>query len=197
MYENAIRLHTEGSRFQQCARFEKEVADIHDESGNIEAARDAYARSADFYEGEDAQSSANSMRLKVAELSAKLGEFDRAVKLYDEIAKAALDNNLLRYSARGHMLCAGICRCAATEFDPIGAQRALDEYREMDNSFPGSREDELLQGILTAKIEGDVEAFTNAVYKFDSISTLDEWKTTILLKVKNSIRDAEAEDDLT
>jgi alpha-soluble NSF attachment protein len=34
----------------------------------------------------------------------------------------------------------------------------------------------------------DVEAFTNAVVEFDSISKLDAWKTSILLKIKKGIK---------
>lgn len=36
----------------------------------------------------------------------------------------------------------------------------------------------------------DAEAFTNAVIEFDSITKLDAWKTSILLKIKNGIKKA-------
>lgn len=34
----------------------------------------------------------------------------------------------------------------------------------------------------------DVDAFTQAVVEYDSISKLDQWKTSILLRIKNSIK---------
>jgi alpha-soluble NSF attachment protein len=34
---------------------------------------------------------------------------------------------------------------------------------------------------------GDVEAFTGAVFEFDQIMKLDNWKTNILLTIKRSI----------
>jgi len=41
---------------------------------------------------------------------------------------------------------------------------------------------------LTAEIENqDVEAFTEAVKQYDSISRLDTWYTTMLLRVKKTM----------
>jgi alpha-soluble NSF attachment protein len=42
---------------------------------------------------------------------------------------------------------------------------------------------------------GDVEAFSTALQEFDRMTKLDEWKTSLLLRVKKSIEDEE--DDYT
>ncbi len=39
-----------------------------------------------------------------------------------------------------------------------------------------------LQTLADALDEGDVEAFTNAVAEFDSLTRLDAWKTTLLVR---------------
>ena len=46
---------------------------------------------------------------------------------------------------------------------------------------------------------GDVEAFTTAVAEFDSLTRLDAWKTTLLVRVKRKIssREEVEEEDLT
>ncbi len=191
-FENAVRVYTEGARFQQCARYTREIAELHHSAGNMKAARKAYSQAADFYDGEDSKSNANTMRLNVAKIDALDGEHAFAAKLFEEIGKAALDSRLLKYGARDHFLCAGLCYCID---DQVAASQALDRYREIDTSFPCSREDDLLAKIVAALADSNVESFTNAVYEFDRISKLDDWKTTILLKIKGSIRDAE--DDLT
>lgn len=191
-YENAIRLHTDSGHFAPCARYNKEIGELQEANGNIEAALEAFAEAADFFDGEDATSNANGMRVKTAMHCGTLGQYERAVELFEGIAEAAIKNKLLRFGARDHLLRAGLCRCM---LDKIGAQRALDKYRELDSSFPESREDELLEAVLKAMEKGDAEAFTDAVYKYDQISKLDPWKTSLLLKMKNGIR-AE-EDDLT
>jgi hypothetical protein len=51
-----------------------------------------------------------------------------------------------------------------------------------------------VQDLVTAYENFDVEAFTQAVVDFDSISKLDQWKTTILLRIKNSIKSEESGD---
>ncbi|CAN8068421.1 unnamed protein product [Agarophyton chilense] len=192
-YENAIILYSDAARFQQCARLKKEVAEILEAESNNAGALDAYNAAADFYDMDDAKSNANSMRVKVASLNALEGKFADAADLYESIAENALSSNLLKYGAREHLLRAGLCRlCLA---DVIGAQRSLEKYDSMDPSFTTSREGKLLDSIVKAVDEGDVELFTNTVYEYDSMSKLDEWKTTILLKIKNNIK--ADEDDLT
>lgn len=191
-FENAVRVYTEGARFQQCARYTREIAELHHSAGNIKAARKAYEQAADFYDGEDSKSNANTMRQNVASIAALEGEYALAAKLFEDIGKAALESRLLKYGARDHFLRAGMCYCVE---DEVAASQALERYREMDTSFPCSREDDLLSKIVASLADSDVESFTNAVYEFDKISKLDDWKTTVLLKIKGSIRDAE--DDLT
>ncbi len=39
--------------------------------------------------------------------------------------------------------------------------------------------------------EGDQDAFSDKLYQFDQLSKLDKWKTSLLLKVKNSIEKEE------
>lgn len=192
-YDNAIRLYTDAARFQQCARLSKEVAEMHESNKDYDAAITSYEKAADFYDGEDAKSNANTMRKKVAALCANAGNHGKAADLFEKVAADALDNNLLKYSAREYLLQAGICRLCMG--DMVGASRAVESYNSMDPSFPSSREGQLLTAILKAVEEGDVDAFTNSVYDYDSMSKLDEWKTAMLLKVKNSMK--EAEDDLT
>ena len=57
-----------------------------------------------------------------------------------------------------------------------------------DASFASTREGKFLHEILEAVEAYDVEAFTNAVVEYDSITKLDAWKTSILLKIKKSIK---------
>jgi hypothetical protein len=51
----------------------------------------------------------------------------------------------------------------------------------------------VFQSLMDACEEQDIDAYTDAVKNFDSISRIDQWTTTILLRVKKSIN---AEDDL-
>jgi Soluble NSF attachment protein, SNAP len=48
----------------------------------------------------------------VAFFSAEAGDYGTAIGIFEEVAAAAADNNLLKFSARGHLLNAGICHLA-------------------------------------------------------------------------------------
>ncbi len=42
--------------------------------------------------------------VQVAEMSADLDRFDRAQSIYEDVARASVENNLLKYSAKGYLL---------------------------------------------------------------------------------------------
>ena len=59
---------------------------------------------------ENQTSEANKCRLKIAQYSADLERFPVAIEIYENIAKSQVDSNLLKYSAKGNLLNAGLCR---------------------------------------------------------------------------------------
>ena len=46
-----------------------------------------------------------------------------------------------------------------------------------------------IKNILEAVEQNDVEFFTTQVYEFDKLTKLDNWRTTILLRIKKGIVD--------
>ena len=71
----------------------------------------------------------------------------------------------------------------------------MDKYKDTFPAFETSRECKFLMSILDAFKAGDVEKFTDAVYEFDNISKLDNWKTAILLAIKKAMHNTEAVGD--
>ena len=84
----------------------------------LEEACQAFMQAADLYSGEEVSTTSNNCKLKVAQLSAQLERYPLAVEVYEEVAKASLDNNLLKFSVKGYLLNAGICRMCSQ--DAIG-----------------------------------------------------------------------------
>jgi len=79
--------------------------------------------------------------------------------------------------------------------DSVALSNALIKYKEMDPSFDGTRECQFLDD-LAAKIEdNDVDGFTLVVAEFDKMSRLDNWKTTLLLRVKKRLNSAEQDEE--
>ena len=75
--------------------------------------------------------------------------------------------------------------------DLVETNRALESYRELDPSFGSTREHQLLADLTQAVEGGDQEGFADKLFQFDQLSKLDKWKTTILLRIKNNIEEAE------
>ncbi|KAL1307949.1 hypothetical protein HN51_049864 [Arachis hypogaea] len=194
--DQAVNLFCEIGRITMAAKYLKEIAELYESEQNIEQAITYYEKSADFYENEEGTTSANQCKAKVAQFASQLEQYQKAIEIYEDIARQSLNNNLLKYGARGHLLNAGICQLC--KGDVVAITNALERYQEMDPTFGGTREYRLLANIASAMDEEDVTKFTEVIKEFDSMSPLDPLKTTLLLRVKEKLKAKELEeDDLT
>mmetsp|Transcript_9 Transcript_9/g.16 ORF Transcript_9/g.16 Transcript_9/m.16 type:complete len:312 (+) Transcript_9:113-1048(+) len=189
LLQHAIGLYTDMGRLNMAARQLREIAEMNEKQGQKEEALAFHEQAADLFETDGSSSEATKSRLKIAEFSAELGRYPRAVEMFEEALKRAVGNNLLKFSARGYILNAGICLlCYAS---PSEIERKLEEYHDVDMQFGGSREANLLQGLLEALQKGDDGMFATHLAEYDSICRLDPWKTKILLQAKRRIQDME------
>ncbi|KAK3015211.1 hypothetical protein RJ639_005420 [Escallonia herrerae] len=194
--EQAVNLFMEIGRLNMSARYYKEIAELCEQEQNLEQAILYYDRAADLFQSEEVTTSANQCKQKIAQFSAQLEQYHRAIEIYEEIARQSLNNNLLKYGVKGHLLNAGICQLC--KGDVVAITNALERYQELDPTFSGTREFRLLTDLAAAVDEEDIAKFTDAVKEFDSMTQLDAWKTTLLLRVKEALKAKELEeDDLT
>jgi len=184
--KKAVELYTGEGRFAVAARNQKEIAEIYESELDFEKTIEAYQLAADYFSGEDSTSQANTCLLKVAQFSAQLENYAKAIELYEQVAKAALENNVLKWGAKENLMRAVLCHLANE--DLVGAQKGLENYISWDATFGSSRECKFVEEIISAVEKYDVEAFTQCVVDYDSISKLDSWKTKILLKIKQGIQ---------
>ena len=75
--------------------------------------------------------------------------------------------------------------------DSLNATHALTKYEDQYPAFTDSREAKLIKSLCQEIENQDVEAFTEAVKQYDSISRLDPWHTTLLLRVKKQLGDSD------
>lgn len=131
----------------------------------------------------------NKLYLKVADIAALEGDYQKAISNYERISKSAINNNLMKWSVKEYFLKAGICHLA--NGDSVATNRALGMYRDLDPAFTQTREHQLLVDLTEAVEEGDQEKFADKLFQYDQMSKLDKWKTTLLLKVKANIESKE------
>uniref|UniRef100_A0A4W4FNA8 N-ethylmaleimide-sensitive factor attachment protein, beta b n=1 Tax=Electrophorus electricus TaxID=8005 RepID=A0A4W4FNA8_ELEEL len=183
----AIDIYTDMGRFTIAAKHHITIAEVYEsELVDIEKVQ---------YFGHNAHnnspySSANKCLLKVASYSAQLEQYQKAIEIYEQVGTNTMDNPLLKYSAKEYFFKASLCHFIV---DELNAKLAVEKYEEMFPAFSDSRECKLLKKLLEAHEEQNAEAFTDAVKEFDSISRLDQWLTTMLLRIKKTIQGDEGD----
>ncbi|XP_062213700.1 alpha-soluble NSF attachment protein-like [Phragmites australis] len=193
---SAVNLFLEIGRLNMAARYSKDIGEICQQEKDLENAAVHLNQAADLFDSEGQSSQANSMTQKISEIYAQLKKYHKATGLFEEIARKSISNNLIKYSVRGILLNAGICQLCRG--DPVAINNSMEHYQDIDPTFSGTRECKLLKDLAASMDEGDVAMSTDAIKEFDSMTRLDPWKTTLLLKAKNELKKKEEkEDDLT
>ncbi|KAH0631527.1 hypothetical protein JD844_005892 [Phrynosoma platyrhinos] len=176
-------------RFTIAAKHHITIAEIYEtELVDIEKAIAHYEQAADYYKGEESNSSANKCLLKVATYAAQLEQYQKAIEIYEQVGTSAMDSPLLKYSAKEYFFKAALCHFC---IDMLNAKLAVQKYEEMFPAFSDSRECKLVKKLLDAHEEQNIDSYTESVKEYDSISRLDQWLTTMLLRIKKTIQGEE------
>uniref|UniRef100_A0A914V3L6 Alpha-soluble NSF attachment protein n=2 Tax=Plectus sambesii TaxID=2011161 RepID=A0A914V3L6_9BILA len=187
-------IYTDMGRFTMAAKHHTTIAEMYEtECPDLEQSMNHYQKAADYYKGEESKSSANKCLLKVAQYAAQLEQYKKAIDIYEEVGTSAADSSLLKYSAKDYFFRALLCHLCV---DLLNAQHALKRYEELHPAFSDSRECKLIKDLILCLEEQNADQFTEAVKNYDKISRLDQWHTTLLVKIKRSCGEGEAEDDL-
>jgi alpha-soluble NSF attachment protein len=194
--ERAIGMLTDEGRFSMAAKYHKDIAEIceNDLSDNKQAAAH-YERAAELYEGEpNSSSSVKPCLVKVAHFAAEGGDYVRGKELFEKLAAICLESRLGSYGAKEYLLKAGLCTLA--EGDVIAAKKALEKYMDMHPAFEREREFTLFSDVTTAVDNYDLELFMKTVTDYDSLTKIEPFVTTLLLKIKKMIV-PEGDQDIT
>ncbi|KAJ4979245.1 hypothetical protein NE237_010025 [Protea cynaroides] len=190
----AVYLSKEIGRFNIAGRHCKEIGELCEKELDFEQAIVFYEQAVDMFESEESTAPANQCKKKIAQFAAQMEQYQKAIVIYEDIARQSMNNN--KYSFKGYTLNAGICQLCRG--DLVAINNALERYQELDPTFRGTREYKLLADLAAAINEEDVARFTNVIKEFDSVTPLDAWRTTLLLRVKQAVKAKELEeDDLT
>ncbi|EJD76782.1 hypothetical protein LOAG_16358 [Loa loa] len=185
--------YTDMGRFNMAAKYHCTMAEIFEsEAPDMAQAMTHYQEAADFYKGEESRSSATKCMIKVAQYAAQLEDYKRAIKIFEEVATWEADHPTLKYAAKNHFFQALLCHLCS---DLLDTQNALKRYEEISPSFVDSREYKLINELISCLEDKNQVKFTEVVKSFDKISRLDQWHTSLLVKIKRSCGD-EDDDDL-
>ncbi|EEB09687.1 alpha SNAP [Schizosaccharomyces japonicus yFS275] len=190
----AIELFTRRGNFRRAANYKMDIGTVLEQDlSDPKGALAAYEEAGEWFMNDQAEALANKAFLKTADLAALCDEYQTAINRYEQVAKASVNNNLLKWSVKEYLLKCGLCYMLMG--DDVATRRAFDSFTALDLTFQSTREYQLLCDLQDAIEASDADIFAEKVFQFDQLSKLDSWKTTVLLKIKNRIQ--EAEDDLT
>ncbi|ORY79943.1 soluble NSF attachment protein [Protomyces lactucae-debilis] len=191
--ESAIERFTRRGNFRRAATYRQQVGEIYElELVDAPKAMEAYEQAGEWLANDNAESQANKMFLKVAEIAALEGDYNRATDRFEAVATHSVTNSLTKWSVKDYYLRAGICHLCKN--DSVAIKRAIEQYAAQDMTFASTREFQLLNELAGDVEAGDADEFSNHVFVFDQVSKLDKWKTTLLLRIKNQMNE---EPDLT
>jgi alpha-soluble NSF attachment protein len=201
---DAISAFLDFGKLDKVGRIEQQLAELYEESEekeDLEKAVEHYQKAADFFEGENQRTTANTCTQKVAHLKAMVGQYSDALVAFEKSARNAVDDKLLKYGAKDHFFKAALCAICAME-NPVEEldefKQRLEGYKDDDVNFPDSYECKLLDKIVLSMDEKNIKNFQAAVREYNNIKKLDNWKTQILLTVKEKVaKFTEADLDLT
>ncbi|XP_076064935.1 alpha-soluble NSF attachment protein [Oratosquilla oratoria] len=181
----AIEIYTDMGKFTVAAKHHQTIGEIYEsEVADIEKSIQHYEQASDYFKGEESNSSANKCMLKVAMFAAQMENYEKAITIYEQVAASSLESSLLKYSAKEYMFRSALCHLCK---DSTDAGIAMQKYEDMYPAFQDSREYKLLKALITHIEDQNVDAFTDTVKEYDSISRLDQWYTTMLLRIKKKI----------
>jgi len=128
--------------------------------------------------------------LKIAHFAAQKGDYKKAIELFEKVSVASLDVRLLQYSVKDYLFKASICHLviAAEARDISTLSSVLDRYKDMQPSFDNSREVKLIDSLIQCYRDDAVDKFTDLVFNYDKIYRLDNWSSSLLLKIKQALR---------
>jgi len=185
--QKAIDIYLDMGRFSMVAKHHQIIAELYEaKDGDLDKAMKHYEMAAEYFKGEDSNSSAKKCMLKIAEISAQFEKYETAIQIYDQVALEALESRLLKYGAKDYFFRASICHLG---IDVINADKAVKRYIDQYPAFGDSREAKLIQMLCKSIEDQDLECFEDTVKKYDSLCRLDKWFHNILQKVKEHIPD--------
>ncbi|KAI8367024.1 soluble NSF attachment protein [Choanephora cucurbitarum] len=182
--EKAIEIDKQSSNFRNAAKHHQEIAEIYEsEIVDLRGAKEHWEAASNLYMADDSPAMINKCLLKVAHFAAQLEEYDVAIDRFEYVATDSMDNQLTKWSIKEYFLKAGLCSMCIG--DTVKTRQLINKYCSIDLSFENTREYQLLESILYCQENNDVDLFKQKICEFDQTSKMDNWKISILLKIKN------------
>jgi len=186
-FNKVIEVYCEDGKFDQAAKFYKQIAEMAEEEKDIPTAVANYEQAATMFLNGNKEIDSNNCLLKVAGLVCESNDLMKAAEIYEAQGKSCLKRKLGQHAAKGHFFQAVLLYMAMG--DSVSASQKVEGFMGLDHLFTTSRECDFLKKLLAAWDAYDLQAFQDACQDWDRITPLDGWKMDMLTKTKAHIQE--------
>ncbi|KAG0240404.1 hypothetical protein BGW41_007012 [Actinomortierella wolfii] len=154
---------------------------------NPRRAMEMYKEAAELYKG-DGDKRFIHASIRQAEMACQCKEWNIAYDLYQRVViPEAQNEEILRYTIRDHVFNSILSHFGATSGDWIVMRRDIDQGLDDAPDFAGSRGHRLLEALIKAEEQKDVDGFQEACRQYDQLGPLLPWQIELLLDAKRKL----------
>ena len=192
-FNMAIELSIENNQLASAARLERDFASALENSGLDEEAAMHYEKAARYYFVENQQTTSLQCKISAAKSYSLIGEFDKASSIFEEVGKK-YSAGPLKFNAKDMFFKAILCKSATiSEVNRLEMSSILNDtlisYYSLCHNFENSREAEILETLIVALEDNNIESFEKSLKMLHDYQLLDDWKINILHIIKESFED--------
>jgi alpha-soluble NSF attachment protein len=193
MFQERINILLDEGQLAMAARSEREIGEMLEKEQKFDQAIKHY-ETAQVYFGTSSTNGSNVLACQssIAHLLTAIEppRYTAAAEVFEVMGKNAATADTARTSsAKEYFSKAALCRLAAG--DLVGAKRSLVLYASDFVEWKSTREF-LFLGLMVHAIENyDLDHFSAVVEDWNAASTLDSWRNSIILKIREGIRAAD------
>ena len=181
LLNTAINIYLEDGKFARAAQQLENLANLYHKDKQITLAIESYIKANKYFCIENSQSTGCICLYKASLLAIEHEKYNEAVKLLSQVNDHYQSNKLTKFKSKQIMLEIAILKLFSVDVNECKS------YMSIQSQHKDTREYELLQGLINSIENFNKENFSNAVSEFNSIQPLEEWKTKLLLAIKEKI----------
>lgn len=180
MFKKAGQLAKNAGKLSRAAAYLSQLAELHEKQANYADSIEPYIESAQLMELDGSSATAMKKYVCAAHNMARVGEYEKAARLFEQAGNSAVDDQLRKFSAKEYFFKASLCwLCCGDD-----ASVRISLYADTSAIFRNSREHEMIDKLASAMTSNDTDAFVKAIAEHDQITPLDSWLTSIALAAK-------------
>lgn len=188
----AVQSLIDNNRLSRAADIVMKAGDSYRSMGQLEKALSCYQRAEKYYHADGQLQKGMKCKQTQADIFSEQQQYDKALPIYEEIAKSMLAGPL-KFQAGDYHVKATLCRLSMILPDDrlMGVENCKEQfeiYAQQNVYLQGSREEEILNLLFDAVGNEDMDKFEEALLLLQQLKMLDEWKTSVLLVIKENMQ---------